>query len=107
MPPPSLRAAFAAGWGRRLVLLGASGRSAALTVSSSHYSGLSMGSKRPRPVSPTHFLGQQQRQHMGTDAGGGEKGYDSVDGYAKIDYAREARTGLPEVCMYSILEGGG
>lgn len=101
MPPPSLRAAVAAGWGRRLVLLGASGRSAALTVSSSHYSGLAMGSKRPRPASPTHFLGQQQpqqqRQHMATGAGGGDKGYDSVDGYAKIDYAREARTGLPEV----------
>ena len=25
------------------------------------------------------------------------KGYDAVDGFAKIDYAREARTGLPEV----------
>ncbi|KAM3572182.1 hypothetical protein VYU27_005808 [Nannochloropsis oceanica] len=35
---------------------------------------------------------QQQQQQQKED-----KGYDSVDSFAKIDYVREARTGLPEI----------
>ena len=49
---------------------------------------------------------QQQQQQQQQEEGG--KGYDSVDGFAKIDYAREARTGLPEVRlgMEGRVEGG-